>query len=86
MEHYSKNDIKIERLTADEVKPQKSGFLNMYSETDAGVALRLNKKLENTFKLAEIAKQALNKIKELNKTIEIWCNRYKWSYKNIYRK
>ena len=43
----------------------------MYSETDAGVALRLNKKLENTFKLAEIAKQALNKIKELSKTIEI---------------
>ena len=71
MEHYSKNDVKIERLTADEVKPQKSGFLNMYSETDAGVALRLNKKLENTFKLAEIAKQALNKIKELSKTIEI---------------
>ena len=71
IEHYSKNDVKIERLTADEVKPQKSGFLNMYSETDAGVALRLNKKLENTFKLAEIAKQALNKIKELSKTIEI---------------
>ena len=71
MEHYSNNNVKIERLTADEVKRQKSGFLNMYSETDAGVAMRLNKKLENTFKLAEIAKQALNKIKELSKTIEI---------------
>lgn len=70
MEYYSKNNEKIERLTADDVKPKKSGFLNMYSETEQGIAQRLNKKLEHTFNLAEIAKQALNKVKELSKTVE----------------
>ena len=63
-EYYN---IKFDGLTADDVKPKKSGFLNMYSETEKGIAQRLNEKLKPLYektKLAEVLKSEYNKLKK----------------------
>ena len=63
-EYYN---IKFDGLTADDVKPKKSGFLNIYSETDEAVASRLNQKLKPLYeksKLAEVLKSEYNKLKQ----------------------
>ena len=63
-EYYN---IKFDGLTADDVKPKKSGFLNIYSETDEAVASRLNQKLKPWYeksKLAEVLKSEYNKLKQ----------------------
>lgn len=63
-EYYN---IKFDGLTADDIKPKKSGFLNIYSETDEAVASRLNQKLKPLYeksKLAEVLKSEYNKLKQ----------------------
>lgn len=63
-EYYN---IKFDGLTAYDVKPKKSGFLNIYSETDEAVASRLNQKLKPLYeksKLAEVLKSEYNKLKQ----------------------
>ena len=63
-EYYN---IKFDGLTADDVKPKKSGLLNIYSETDEAVASRLNQKLKPLFeksKLADVIKKEYEKLKK----------------------